>query len=108
MLPVEAQYSAVNAIICEDLDGDGIKDLLLAGNEYQAEVMTGSYDASYGCFLKGSAGKPFKAVPSRETGLFINGDVKDLALLKTKAGDKLIIAAVNNDSMRVIRVRRKF
>ena len=106
VLPVEAQYSAVNAIICEDLDGDGIKDLLLAGNEYQAEVMTGSYDASYGCFLKGAAGKPFKAVPSRETGLFINGDVKDLAMMKTKAGDKLIIAAVNNDSMRVFRVRR--
>ena len=36
-----------------------LKILLLAGNEYQAEVMTGRYDASYGCFLKGSGKKNF-------------------------------------------------
>jgi len=46
-LPVEAQFAPVNAIVCEDLDNDGFKDLLLAGNEYQTEVMTGRYDASY-------------------------------------------------------------
>ena len=56
ILPVEAQFSPVNAIICDDLDNDGIKDLLLAGNEYQMEVMMGRYDASYGCFLKGQQG----------------------------------------------------
>ena len=50
---MEAQFAPVNAIVCNDLDGDGIKDILLAGNEYQTEVMTGRYDASYGCFLKG-------------------------------------------------------
>ena len=43
----------MNAILCEDLDEDGVLDLLLAGNEYQADVMIGRYDASYGCFLKG-------------------------------------------------------
>ena len=52
-LPVEAQFAPVNAIICDDLDNDGFKDLLLAGNEYQTDVITGRYDASYGCFLKG-------------------------------------------------------
>ena len=38
------------------------KDILLAGNEYQAEVMTGRYDASYGCFLRGSSNKTFTSV----------------------------------------------
>jgi hypothetical protein len=37
-LPVEAQFAPVNAIICDDLDNDGYKDLLLAGNEYQTDV----------------------------------------------------------------------
>ena len=56
---MEAQFAPVNAIICDDLDNDGFKDLLLAGNEYQTNVMTGRYDASYGCFLKGGADKKF-------------------------------------------------
>ena len=51
---MEAQFAPVNAIICDDLDNDGYKDLLLAGNEYQTEVITGRYDASYGCFLRGA------------------------------------------------------
>jgi hypothetical protein len=55
-LPIEAQFAPVNAIICADMDGDGIKDILLAGNEYQTEVMTGRYDASCS-FLKGNSQK---------------------------------------------------
>jgi hypothetical protein len=35
ILPKEAQFAPVNAIVCADMDGDGIKDILLAGNEYQ-------------------------------------------------------------------------
>ena len=31
----EAQFAPVNAIVCTDVDGDGIKDFILAGNEYQ-------------------------------------------------------------------------
>jgi hypothetical protein len=57
VLPKEAQFAPVNTIVCTDMNGDGIKDILLAGNEYQTEVMTGRYDASYGCFLKGSGNK---------------------------------------------------
>ena len=32
VLPVQAQFAPVNAIICDDLDNDDFKDLLLAGN----------------------------------------------------------------------------
>ena len=56
-LPMEAQFAPVNAIICNDIDGDGYKDLILAGNDYQSDVMTGRYDASYGCFLRVAAKK---------------------------------------------------
>ena len=106
VLPLEVQYSPVNAILCDDFDGDGLKDLLLAGNEYQAEVMTGLYDASYGSFLKGTPGKErFIPVPPRQSGFFLKGDVKDLAMIRLATGKRLIIAAVNNDTMRVFRSR---
>jgi hypothetical protein len=106
-LPIEAQFSPVNAIICDDLDGDGYKDLLLAGNDYQSDVITGRYDASYGCFLKGSGKKTFSSVPPAQSGFIIKGDVKDMALIKLPGGQKLVLAAVNNDSMRVFRVARE-
>lgn len=104
VLPVEAQFAPVNAIICDDLDNDGIKDLLLAGNEYQAEVMTGRYDASYGCFLHGTAAKTFVPVPAAISGFIVDGDVKDMSVLQLSKGKKLILAAVNNDSLRVFSV----
>jgi enediyne biosynthesis protein E4 len=103
-LPVEAQFAPVNAIICEDLDNDGFKDLLLAGNDYQTEVMTGRYDASYGCFLRGSAKKTFGSVSPVKSGFIIKGDVKDMSLLRLSNGEKIVLAAVNNDSLRVFRI----
>jgi hypothetical protein len=105
-LPMDAQFSPVNAIVCDDLDGDGFKDLLLAGNEYQAEVMTGRYDASYGCFLRGSSKGVFTSVPPVKSGFILKGDVKDMLLIQSAKGEKLILAAVNNDSLRVFRINR--
>jgi hypothetical protein len=104
-LPQEAQFSPVNAIICDDLDNNGYKDLVLAGNEYQAEVMTGRYDASYGCFLRGTADKSFVAVPPSKSGFIVNGDVKDLSLILLSGGKKILLAAVNNDSLRVFSIK---
>lgn len=106
-LPVEAQFAPVNAIIYDDLDGDGFKDLLLAGNEYQSEVMTGRYDASYGCFLRGSRNKIFTPMRSEESGFIVNGDVRDLALIHLPKNKKMIVAAINNDSLSVFKIHNK-
>jgi len=103
-LPAEAQFAPVNAVICADLDNDGYKDLLLGGNEYQTEVMTGRYDASYGCFLRGNGKKEFTPISPVTSGLILRGDVKDLSLLEMGNGKKLLLAAINNDSLRVFSI----
>ena len=103
-LPVEAQFAPVNAIICDDIDNDGFKDLLLAGNEYQAEVITGRYDASYGCFLRGSSNKKFTSVSPMQSGFIVKGDVKDMALIRLANNEKIVLAAVNNDTLRVFKI----
>jgi hypothetical protein len=100
---VEAQFAPVNAIVCEDMDGDGIKDILLAGNEYETEVMTGRYDASYGCFLKGKNNKEFQFVSPSISGFKIDGDVKDMKMISNNKNEKLILVAVNNDSLKIFR-----
>ncbi|MBO9202624.1 MULTISPECIES: VCBS repeat-containing protein [Niastella] len=103
-LPPEAQFAPVNAILVDDFDGDGVTDLLLAGNEYQTEVMTGRYDASYGCFLKGIANKNFLAIPPTRSGFIVRGDVKDMALITTTRGQKQVVVAINNDYLKVMAV----
>ncbi|HLG38924.1 MAG TPA: FG-GAP-like repeat-containing protein, partial [Chitinophagaceae bacterium] len=105
-LPIEAQFAPVNAIICDDLDNDGYKDLLLAGNEYQTEVMTGRYDASYGLFLRGNGKNEFIPVSPVKSGFIIRGDVKDLSVIHLPNGKKFILAAVNNDSLRVFSINK--
>jgi enediyne biosynthesis protein E4 len=104
-LPIEAQFAPVNAIISEDFDSDGFKDLLLAGNEYQTSVMTGRYDASYGCFLKGNKEKTFAAVTPLQSGFIVKGDVKDMALLQVSKSERIVLVALNNDSLRVFRTK---
>ncbi len=104
-LPQEAQFAPVNAILCTDMDGDGIKDLILAGNEFQTEVMTGRYDASYGLFLKGSKGNKFTPVEPSRSGMILKGDVRDLALLRGQK-ETFVLAAVNNDSLRAYTINK--
>jgi hypothetical protein len=104
VLPAEAQFAPVNAIVCNDIDGDGYKDLILAGNEYQEEVSTGRYDASYGLFLKGNKDKSFTTVPSDKSGFIVDGDVKDMELIPLPGKEKVLVVAVNNDSLRVFRI----
>lgn len=104
-LPVEAQFAPVNSIVCTDVDNDDLMDIILAGNEYQTEVMRGRYDASYGCYLKGTGGGKFKAVSASVSGLILNGDVKDIALIHSSKGEKMIIAAINNDLLRVFKIK---
>lgn len=102
-LPVEAQFAPVNAIVCDDLDNDGFKDILVAGNEYQIEVMRGRYDASYGLFLKGDGKGAFTPVSPVKSGFIVDGDVKDMKLINPPNVNypKYLVVGVNNDSVRV-------
>ncbi|MEO6549237.1 MAG: VCBS repeat-containing protein [Ferruginibacter sp.] len=102
-LPIQAQFAPVNAIIAEDIDGDGAIDLLLGGNEYQAEVVTGRYDASYGLFLKGNGKGLFEAVAPVKSGFIISGDVKGMAMVKEKK-NRLIITAINNAAVKSFKI----
>jgi hypothetical protein len=38
------------------------------------------------------------------SGFKLNGDVKDMAIIRTAKNEKRIIVAVNNDSLRVFKV----
>lgn len=103
LLPNEVQVSNINSIIPKDFDGDGNLDMILAGNMYTSEIETTRNDASYGAYLKGDGNGNFKAVPYQKSGFYINGEVKDLAVIS--AGDsEVVIAARNNGPLELLEV----
>jgi hypothetical protein len=106
-LPTAAQFAPVNAILAKDMDGDGHIDLLLAGNEYQAEISAGRYDASYGQFLKNDGRGSFTSVGAAQTGFIVAGDVKNLQQIVTKNNEQLILAAVNDKQLRCYKMYTK-
>lgn len=97
-LPNLAQVAPINAIVPMDMDGDGVLDLLCAGNNWGAEVETVRYDAGIGLLLKGDGQGGFSPVPVMRSGFFAHGNVKDLCLLRIGPDrSPLIVAANNND-----------
>lgn len=93
---IEAQQSPINSILYEDFDGDQIKDLLLAGNNYQAEVETTRSDAGIATFLKGKGKGDFEYLPNAKTGFYADQDVRGLKVLRNQGFQSVLV--VNNNS----------
>lgn len=104
-LPVEAQSAPINSIIADDVDLDGHIDLVLAGNEYQSSVSIGRYDASYGLLLKGNGKGHFDPVRITDSGLLIDGDVKDMATIHTGNG-RLLMATPNDSKIKIFTINK--
>jgi hypothetical protein len=95
-LPEEVQLSTINAIVWKDLDKDGTKDLLLAGNMFGSEVETSRADAGTGLFLRGISDGDFEPKTVSESGFFASKDVKAMKEVQTAAG--LVIVVGSNGS----------
>ena len=105
-LPDEVQRSSINSILTVDLNKDGFKDLLVAGNLYGSEIETPRNDAGIGSLLVNNDGKGFKAIPKYESGLNLPYDVKDLKLIRL-ANNKLGVLAMCNDApLRLIQINK--
>lgn len=99
-LPIRAQFSPVFGILAADINHDGITDLFLGGNFYGLKPEVGRYDASYGVTLLGNKKHGFDYMEPAKSGLFIKGEVRDIATIKTKNGTQIIIAR-NNDALQI-------
>ena len=105
-LPVEAQSSPVYGIEIADLDGVGKQDILLGGNLYRAKPEVGRYDASYGTYLKGEGAGNFSYVSAKESGIKIDGEVRDILSIKSK-NENLLLISRNNDKTIAFKRHRK-
>ena len=103
-LPLQAQISPINDIIYFDFDGDGSKDVLVAGNLYASEVETPRADAGIGLLLKGGQQNDLQTLTATETGFMADGDVKKLGLIKLGPGRYGVLVARNNGPLTLYEV----
>ncbi|MGB4968250.1 MAG: FG-GAP-like repeat-containing protein, partial [Saprospiraceae bacterium] len=98
-LPKETQFSTVQSILTDDFDNDGINDLVLGGNLFNAEIETTRGDASVGCFYKGSEKNLLgKFIKPQNSGFFIPYDVKDMKTIHVN-GKPCILVGINNNAL---------
>ncbi|MCK8494514.1 VCBS repeat-containing protein [Spirosoma sp. RP8] len=95
-LPTEAQLSRGSALLWEDLDADGKKDLLVAGNFYPYRVQFGPCSASFGCLLRGDGRGKFQPVAPRQAGIWAGGDVRQVVSVRSAAGRQRLLFTVND------------
>lgn len=100
-LPIQAQISPVQGIVCEDLNGDGNLDLLMAGNKYGFEVETNPCDAGTGVLLLGDGKGNFSWMENVQSGFWAMREARDLAMLRGKAGKKIFVVANNNGAPQI-------
>ncbi|HEY4111158.1 VCBS repeat-containing protein [Puia sp.] len=107
-LPKEVQWSPVFAFVPGDWNGDGMKDVIAAGNFYGVLPYEGRYDASYGSLLvgegvmggrtgfcgdaSGDCRPGLHALPMNESGLRLEGEVRDGKVLRTARGPLLVFS----------------
>ncbi len=99
-LPTPAQLAPVFGMTSGDYDHDGKLDVLLTGNSYATEAITGRYDAFSGLFLTGDGKGNFRPLSTQASGFFVGGDAKGLAELTLSDGQSLLLAAQNNDVLK--------
>ena len=105
-LPNYAQASPIRGIIVKDVDGDGNLDAIVAGNLFATEPNTTPADAGNGLWLRGDGRGHFTPVPPLESGLLAPRDVAGLALVKTAAGNALLVANTG-DSLQAFLIRKR-
>ncbi|HMB64618.1 MAG TPA: VCBS repeat-containing protein [Eudoraea sp.] len=95
ILPVEAQIFPVMDAVFMDLNADGFEDVILGGNLYETEVETPRLDAVSGLVLLSNGKDGYNSMPSSYTGLYLEGNVKDLDMVRL-SGEYYLINTTNN------------
>ena len=94
-LPPLIQLSSVNAIHCMDVNTDGYLDLVLGGNQFNFQPQLGRLDASAGDILMNNGKGNFLTLASRQTGLALRGQLRDIVEIRGR--EKRYLLFLQND-----------
>jgi hypothetical protein len=101
-LPKEVQFSRVSGVVTSDIDGDGKRDFIIAGNFSPYRVQLGAGDASVGLVVRQTAPFQFESVQPSQTGFWAPGDIRYMIMLDSMR----IVLSVNNGAPLVYEVSK--
>lgn len=99
-LPVAVQLSSLNAILPADINGDGLPDLLLGGNQFGFMPQFGRLDASFGQVLINKGKRQFELLSPTLSGVELRGQVRDIVAIRGKAKTQYLF--LQNDQKPVL------
>ena len=88
--------SSVNALLCTDVNGDGLTDIVAGGNRFDCLPQFGRQDASFGHVLLNKGNAIFEDLSSEKSGLLLNGQVRDIVEIR-KGNGRYLMVLQNND-----------
>jgi hypothetical protein len=77
-LPVPVQLSSVNAIVLDDINNDGRKDIIAGGNIMGFQPQFSRVDASYGHVLINDGKRKWTYISELNSGIELTGEVRDI------------------------------
>ncbi|TXE08916.1 VCBS repeat-containing protein [Algoriphagus aquimarinus] len=101
-LPIQADFSSLEAIAIDDLDGDGNFDLILGGNKTEVSPYLGAFLGSQGLVLRGDGSGNF--IPMIDSGLLIKGNVRQIKVMEVD-NQKWVLFLKNDGELEVYKVR---
>jgi hypothetical protein len=99
-LPGAAQSSVLGVIVVEDFDGDGLADLLLAGNYYDVQPHIGRMDGMGGVVLRGEGGGRYSVASVR--GLCLQGQYRSGVMMKRQRGEGMVVLGRHGGGLEVM------
>lgn len=99
-LPLPVQLSSLNAILPADVNGDGLIDLMLGGNQFGFLPQFGRLDASFGQVLINKGKRGFEVLSTAHAGVELRGQVRDIVAVKGKVRTQYLF--LQNDQRPVL------
>jgi len=104
-LPVEVQWSSLNAVAITDINGDRQPDLAFGGNKFGFPPQFGRLDGNDGQLLLNEGKGKFRLLSHQLSGIYIHGEVKQVSPLQVK-GQPALIFAINSIKPVIYRVKK--
>jgi hypothetical protein len=98
-LPWQAQLTSYRDVLVDDVNSDGLPDVLPAGNFYPNNIQMGRYDGEYGSVLVNAGAGEFKH--SLLNGVVNKGELRHIKKLTVNGANERYLLCFNNDSIRL-------